>query len=424
MSHEAPTMTRTAGASGSVPTRFREAEARGRRLARGYLRATGLGSDVDEALMARIGAALMERDEVGAKLAAAMRPTADSPRRVSHADVRAALAGEIPENAPPELTQFLAAIHDVPDWVDWELVDDGARAFMRLGQSAEDVLLELSLIGGYRFGGPTDLLVQTGGLAGRRALHRLAETQYWTSTFTSADALRPGGEAWRLTAHVRAMHALVNAALEASWEVERWGLPINMADQAGTLGLFDGVLLAGCRVLGVRIDKRDAAAMMHMWKYVGWLLGVSPEFLTDVEHERHRINYHVLLAAADQSDAGPQLAQRLVAAQLERHFAGTPRWLRPLRGRYERARLLSMLTLLLGRRSMRAFGLPRRLPWAVAVAVGRNLWRYQVLRRLPGSARRFEVWGARVRRRNRLTYRPIETGDVGELPAQRDHARG
>ncbi|WP_424187558.1 hypothetical protein ACOBQX_07075 [Actinokineospora sp. G85] len=199
-------------------------------------------AEADEALLARLGAALRERDEPGAALAEAMRT-----RVVSRADLAAALAGDLPADAAPALVDFIGEISAVPDWVDWDKVEHGTRVFTRLGRTAADVLLQLSLIGGYRFGGPTDLLVRTGALTGGRTLRRLGETQRWALSLSSAEALRPGGAGWRLTAHVRAMHALVNAAVEPTWDVERWGLPINQADQAGTLGLFDGVVLVGCR---------------------------------------------------------------------------------------------------------------------------------------------------------------------------------
>src|SRR5205807_2164577 len=110
----------------------------------------------------------------------------------------------------------------------------------------------------------TDLLVATGGLTGRMTRRRLAETQEWAANLSSADALRPGGAGWRATVHVRVMHAMVNSAFEPKWDVDRWGLPINQADAAGTLGLFDGALLIGCRALGVPIPPDDAHALMHM----------------------------------------------------------------------------------------------------------------------------------------------------------------
>ena len=192
--------------------------------------------------------------------------------------------------------EFFEHVGEVPDWVDWDLVAEGAKVYRRFGSNAADILTVLSLLGGYRFGGPPDLLVATGGLSGDQTALRLAETQKWTVALSKPDALRPGGEAWRLTLHVRAMHALVNQRFTPEWDVERWGLPINQSDQAGTLGLFDAVVLLGVRALGVPVSRAESRAVMHGWKYIGWLMGVDEDMLVDSERERHRINYHVLMA--------------------------------------------------------------------------------------------------------------------------------
>ncbi|WP_183093608.1 oxygenase MpaB family protein [Nocardioides stalactiti] len=407
---------------GAFPQRYREAEARGVRLG-APLRLMGRVKRVDEDLMARIGQAFGERDEPGAALAHAIRMRAGQPGRVSMQQLRSALEGgldAVPD--PPEaLSSFFAEVSATPDWVDWDLVAEGALATRRLGMNAADVLTQLSLIGGYRFGGPPDLLLATGGLVGDSTRRRLGETQTWVVALTRPDALRPpvdggpGGEAWRLTVHVRAMHALVNAAFEDTWDSERWGLPINQADQASTLMLFDGVLLLGSRGLGVRVTRRESRAVLHLWKYVGWLMGVDEEFLVDTEGERHRQAYHVLLAQADISEAGPQLAQAIVAAQRERHYPGWPRALQGLRASYERERLLSMLTTFLGPLSMRDLGLPLRPPWAHVYLVVLNTVRYRVLGRTAWGRRRLLAWGDRVSQRLLDSYFLDEPQAVGDL---------
>ena len=73
--------------------------------------------------------------------------------------------------------------------------------------------------------------------------------------------------------------------------------------------------------------------------------------------------------------------------------------LQPLRARYERERLLSMLTVFLGVESMREFGLPLRPPWAHTYIVALNTLRYRVLGRLPGGRERLERWGQTLWRR-------------------------
>ncbi|PWN02328.1 DUF2236 domain-containing protein [Nocardioides silvaticus] len=410
-------------ASGAYPTRFREAEARSRRLGV-PLRLMGRVKAVDEDLMDRIGRAFGERDELAATLAEAMRTRAGQPGRVTMEQLRTALAGGIDAvpDAPEALASFFAEVSATPDWVDWDLLDEGALVARRLGQNAADVLTQLSLIGGYRFGGPSDLLVATGGLVGDSTRRRLGETQKWVVELTKPGSLRPpvaggpGGEAWRLTLHVRVMHALVNHAFEPQWDSERWGLPINQADQASTLMLFDGVLIVGSRGLGVRVTRRESRALLHLWKYVGWLMGVDPTFLVDTEGERHRQAYHVLLAQADISEAGPQLARAIVDAQRERRYPGWPDALQAVRARYEQERLLSMLTTFLGPISMRELGLPLRPPWAHAYVWALNTVRYRLLARTTWGRAHLLAWGDRVSTRLLASYFRDEHQAVGDLP--------
>lgn len=355
-----------------------------------------LSGDVDEDLMDRIGAALLERDEPAAAVAKAIRMRAGEPGRVTQQQIRTALGEGIASvpDAPQVLVDFMAEVTNVPAWVDWEKVDRGALVMRRMGANARDVLEQLSLVGGYRFGGPGDLLVATGGLTGVRALRRLAETQHWFVGLAVPGALRPGQPGWAMTVHVRLMHALVNAAQEPKWDSARWGLPINQADMLGTLGLFGPTLVVACRGLGMPISKSDAHDLLHMWKYIGWLIGVDPSFLTDDERETNRISYHLLLAAADVTEAGPLLAAGIFDAVGRRRFDGWPKVLRGLRAKYERERFLSMLSGFIGRQGMADLELPWRLPWAPAGVFALNTLRYRVVDAvLPGAKERRQRLG-------------------------------
>ncbi len=400
------------------PARYRAGEQRNLRLGRSLKLLARVG-DLDEDLMARIGRGFTERDELGAALADAIRMRAGEPGRVTMKQFRTALergVDAVPD-AAPALVDFFREVETVPVWVDQERVERGATVFRRMGRNAGDVLLQLSLIGGYRFGGPTDLLVRTDGLTGAATTRRLAETQKWATSLQGADALRPHQEAWRLTVHVRLMHALVNAQYEPEWDSEQWGLPINQTDLASTLGLFDGVPLIGCRALGVRITRPDAEDYLHLWRYVGHLMGVHPDFLVERERDRHRINYHVLQAQGVLTEAGPQLAQAVVRAQRDRQWHGWPVALQPLRGRYEQERLLSMLTVFLGLESMRDLGLAPRPPWAFGYLVPLNMLRYQVLGRTAAGRRMLDGWGRRTAERVLASYFKGDAQGVGALPA-------
>ncbi|MFF1442518.1 oxygenase MpaB family protein [Streptomyces sp. NPDC058295] len=363
------------------PRRFRETEPINRRLGiplRLLLRQGAL----DPVLLRTIGERLTTRDEVGAALANAVRITDTThPDRVTMKQFRRALVEGIDAvpDAPRPLRDFLAAVGTVPDWVDFDLVNKGGRVARRFGRNSADVLQQLALIGSYRFGGPADLLVETGGLTGDSTLRRLAETQQWATVINGHDAMRRDGEGFRLTVHVRLMHALVNHQVESSgrWDTDRWGLPVNQSDMAATLGLFNAIQLLGVRLLGVRVTRAESRALMHLWKYVGWLIGVNEDWLFDSERRQHHFNYHLLITQSYGSSAGPPLANAIVDAQAALHFAHFAR----LRRAYARARLLSMLRYFLGRRGMQDLRLPKAWPWAVPPLLVANILRYHVLGR-------------------------------------------
>jgi hypothetical protein len=353
-----------------APARFRAAPERNARIARPLGRVAGVRRP-DESLIAEIGRRMTTRDEVGAALARAMGRAAGDPERVTMRAFHRALAtGSAPPDAPAALREFLDAVTPEPDWVDRDRIERGARAYRRLGRSREDVLLGLSLIGGYRYGGPTELLVRTGGLSGPGAMRRLAETQAWGFAVSRPGGMERGGEGWRATLHVRAMHALVASRYERDWDTAALGLPINQADLAATLGLFNSTAILGCRVLGRYVSRAESDAIMHLWRYVGWLMGVDDDWLFRTEREQNAFNHHVLLAQGDVTPSGARLATALVEGlRSERTGGAVDRW----RGAWARRRLLSLLRLFLGADGMRDLGLPVTTPWAVPPQIARNL---------------------------------------------------
>ncbi|MFI5779243.1 oxygenase MpaB family protein [Nocardia sp. NPDC051570] len=404
-----------APARAAYPLRFRQAEARNRRLGI-PLRLLARLDTPDPALLERIGERLLHRDEPAARLVAAMRIRDGSdPNRVTMTQFRQALEAGI-ETLPvvPEpLQEFFDLVDRVPEWVDFELLDEGAAVYRRFGANAADVLLQLALIGSYRFGGPTDLLVATGALTGGTTIRRLAETQEWAIAIARPNAMRRNGRGFQLTIHVRVMHALVNQRFETNgrWDTAMWGLPVNQSDQAATLGLFSGALLLGVRALGVRVTRGESRAVMHLWKYVGWLIGVDEDWLCDTESAQHRLNYHHLITQGDISAAGPLLANAVVDAQTELHYGTHPH----LSGHFARERLLSMLGYFLRRQGMHELQLPYRPPWAAAATIAANIARYQTLSRSGLGRDQLERWGERSTRRLLRRYFSDDIPDVGQL---------
>ena len=94
-------------AASPYPTRFREAEDRSRRIGR-TLKAVARVDEVDEQLMDRLGRGYLERDELGNRLAAAMRLRSGEPGAVSRRQLDEALTtgtAGLPEDAAPVLRE-------------------------------------------------------------------------------------------------------------------------------------------------------------------------------------------------------------------------------------------------------------------------------------------------------------------------------
>ena len=300
------------------PARFRGAPRRNAAIAR-PLALLGRVRRRDEGLVDEIGRRLLRRDEVGAELAAAMR--CDASPRVTAAVLHRAIAEGARDDDPPALRRFVAALEREPAWLDRDLLERGARAYRRMGRSRDDVLLALSLIGGYRYAGPADLLVATGGLTGTTAMRRLGETTAWGHAVARPGGLARDGGGFRTTAHVRAMHALVNDRFERhpDWDSAVLGLPVNRSDLAGTLALFSATAILGVRVLGRRVPRADARAVMHLWRYVGFLMGVDEDWLFADERAQHAFDHHLLLAQGGPTPAGAALTTALVEGTRRSH---------------------------------------------------------------------------------------------------------
>ncbi|WP_188586380.1 oxygenase MpaB family protein, partial [Gordonia jinhuaensis] len=179
------------------------------------------------------------------------------------------------------------------------------------------------------------------------------------------------------------------------------------------LSLFSGTLLVGSRALGVPVSKDDSHALMHLWKYVGWLIGVDEDWLFDPERAQHQLSYAILLAQDDVSAAGAELTSALVAAQADLHYRHAPAF----SAWYTRIRLLSMLTGFIGIRGMRDLGQKPTLPWAFGIAWVRNTVNHRLIGSTRFGDRYLEFLGARARDRARFRHFGTTASAVGGLAA-------
>lgn len=303
-------------------------------------------------------------------------------------------------NDPPdELWEFFHEVESRPYWVDFDRLERGARVITRTGLIGMVPLGDMSLMGGYLASRAVKTLVGTGDLE-QDAARRLAETATWWIDVTTPGALRHGQDGYASVLRVRLVHAHVRAAMNRrdDWDYDAWDRPVNQVQTAGTLLLFSLVFLLGTQMLGVRYTRREREDVLHLWRYVGWLMGVDDELLPAGEDDAWRLMW--LLAATEfipDSDS-----KRLAAVLLDQH-AGIGHGLGPLSGFVGGAAVSLHSTisrLLLGKTNSDYLGLPNHRVTTAAVLglAAANFAAETARRRLPGATALQERIGALTRR--------------------------
>lgn len=365
-----------------APARFAADERWGRRAGRLLRPFADVRSGPTPAERERIAEALRSGDPVADALLEAI-----SEERTSMARVRAALdavvAGDavpgggpvpdgeaIPDGEPDDLHRFVEAVTTLPDWLDPELADRGARVCLRAGMTGQDVLGDLALLGGYRPSATTEVLISTGRLTGAGTAQRVAETMAWWHAVAAPGGWRPGGAGWEMTVHVRLMHARVNRSmLDKGWDTAAKGLPINQADMAATNGLFSATFLLGTLVHGIPHSRADARAVMHLWRWMGLVMGVDSDLIHSTPRRGLRDMYHYLST----SPPPDENSQVLAGALLESYGGSTYPRFRRLRQRLDVVKHRSIASYLNGRAGMRELGQRPALPWYPLVLIPGNL---------------------------------------------------
>lgn len=270
--------------------------------------------------IARYGAYLWVGDEAADKLAVKFHELG---MQKAIPMLNAALDGKMPKDAPPELKALIGEVETEPTWLDKRLLDVGAKLSQRSAMFGEYVLSCVSLMGGYRSAAANKPIAFTGQLE-YMAARRLAETAQFGFDVTRTGALERGAQGFKSAVKVRMMHAHVRLMLDKSpkWRHAEWGLPINQADLVATNTLFSAVYLSGLRVLGLQISDEESLGVMHLWRYVGFLMGVDEALLPTNEEEGTRMAW---LSGVTQPPADADsklLGQALLNVPLER--AETP----------------------------------------------------------------------------------------------------
>lgn len=293
---------------------------------------------------------------------------------------------------PLPLAAFVEATGRWPDWVDPDRLGRGARVLQSTGLHGMMVLRDAGLMAGYQASAINQALVMTGALH-TGAQRRVASTTAWWLACTESGGMAPGGAGHQHTLRVRLVHAMVRHQLQASgkWDADYLGLPINQHDMQATYLAFSVVQLLALKTTGVWVTSDESACVMHLWRYIGWLMGVEDRLLLDDEQQGRISLYQNVLSQAPPDHTSAMLGRALMDEPLHRHY----RYAAGLRGRINKARHLSLVRWFVGPQGMRGLGLPASQVWYPLLMWGPLALLSACLRIVPGAMGPWRRWARR-----------------------------
>lgn len=247
----------------------------------------------------------------------------DLPR---HADTAPGLTPEVLD----EVSRFLQLSEGSVEPLDGARIAAGEAFFADHGPEILMILAMYSLPASYTAKRGVQVLAQTKRLESH-PMRRLIET-----TQMVVDVMSPGGlslapspenhgKGVRSAQKVRLMHGAIRRLIldryGDEW-IEKFGVPINQMDLAGTLMTFSSVVLDGLRALGVEPEREGQEAYLYAWRAIGNLMGVRSELIPRTIEQAARLTSVIRTSELGRCDEGVGMTRALVTtleAQVDPH---------------------------------------------------------------------------------------------------------
>jgi len=191
-----------------------------------------------------------------------------------------------------ETVELFRQFRKVPEWVDFNLINHGAYYCNRCGTSSLSVLRNYCLMGGYESSAINKPLIFTEALK-KGAVKRLSDTVDFWMHVTEAGGLKPLSAGIISILVTRMIHSYSRIMIEKNtdWKTQSWGRPLNTWDMVATNLGFSIAFMDGLAKLNLPPTASEIKGTLHLWKYVGYLLGIPVHYLPDTAETAARSLY-------------------------------------------------------------------------------------------------------------------------------------
>ena len=185
------------------------------------------------------------------------------------------------DRIPESVKQLFRQTQNIPEWLDYNLIRSGAELCMRCNLDSLISLRDYCLMGGYDYAYLNKPLIVTEALK-KGAVKRLSETLDFWINVTRYDALEIHKKGYEFAIKTRLIHSYARLSVRKhykDWDTENWGEPINSWDMMATYIGFSLVFMHSLHKLGNTVSEEEEKGLFHLWKYVGYLLGIPENLL-------------------------------------------------------------------------------------------------------------------------------------------------
>ncbi len=100
--------------------------------------------------------------------------------------------------------------------------------------------------------------------------------------------------------------------VQKPWDNMALGVPVNQEDMAYTLLTFGLVIPRGLEKWGVPLSREQKEAFLHLWRVIGYTMGINSELLTDNWEDAESLYEAIQKGQAEASEDGLKLTEALM----------------------------------------------------------------------------------------------------------------